>query len=383
MSQEQRAVLEQMGAGPETAERAIKLVLKAKPRTAPGSGHELGEMSTGLVPICGLLASEQLNNQDITVAAAQPASCLKKAQFQRAYQILKTVLGEQGASSRRAPVGFKSLIDRYIPHSIQAARVQEYCQEVQAHFKMQAPSSDMSCAIFHWVSTCAKVPHLPSIEEVASDYKIPANTMDAFIKRLNKDLATTKRTIAQETRNKPSGAPSPTKAPSLVTPGRSGRPKRELLSKQTVQKSPSKSRVDEEGDDDLPLPETPTKKRRLDSEPSAQKSAARLFESTIRASSSRATLDEVRTRSAPTPQGSPLKRTATLPEPEDVDMDDASSHSEGHEAVAKARSFKRFRPVYFDHLQWNARDPRLERLWKRREEQKQALITLHGHPFER
>lgn len=208
--------------------------------------------------------------------------------------------------------------------------------------------------------------------------------MDAFIKRLNKDLALTKKAIARDTRARPSGTPSPTKASSLATPGRSGRPKRELLSKQSVQKSPSKSRVGEKDEDELPLPETPTKKRKLDSDSSAQKSATRLFESTIRASSSRATLDEVRTRSAPTPSGSPLKRVATLlPEPQDVDMDEASSNREEEEPALRARSLKRFRPVYFDHQQWNARDPRLERLWKRREEQKQMLIELHGHPFER
>jgi hypothetical protein len=181
MSQAQRTILEQIGAGPETAERAIKLVLKAKARTAPGSGHELGEMTTGLVPICGLLASEQwvpsrllrfvqwfivstrLNNQDITIAAAQPASCLKKAQFQRAYQILKTVLGEQGAASRRASVAFKSLVDKYISHSIQAARVQEYCKEVQGQLNVQVLSSDVSCAIFHWVCACAKVISVHSV----------------------------------------------------------------------------------------------------------------------------------------------------------------------------------------------------------------------------
>jgi hypothetical protein len=228
------------------------------------------------------------------------------------------------------------------------------------------------------------VPHLPSIEELASDYKIPANTMESFIKRLNKDLPLTKKAIARDTRGKPSATPSPTKPSALATPGRSGRPKRELLSKQSVQKSPSKSRGDEEDEeDDNALPETPTKKRRLDSDVSAQKSAARLFESTIRASTSRASLDEVKTRSAPTPRGSPLKRTTTLPEPQDVDMDDASSSSGNEEPVAKTRSMKRFRPVYFDHQQWNARDPRLERLWKRLDEQKQALIELHGHPFER
>ena len=51
--------LEDMGCGPETVERAMALVRKAKPRTAAGSGHELGQLSTSLAPICALLASEE------------------------------------------------------------------------------------------------------------------------------------------------------------------------------------------------------------------------------------------------------------------------------------------------------------------------------------
>lgn len=59
MSQREQTKLEGMGCGPETVELAMALVRKAKPRTSAGSGHELGQLSTSLVPICALLASER------------------------------------------------------------------------------------------------------------------------------------------------------------------------------------------------------------------------------------------------------------------------------------------------------------------------------------
>ena len=101
--------------------------------------------------------TRRMNNEDITRAAAQPASCLKKAQFQKAYQILKTVLEDQGSSSRRSVVSFKTLADHYIPNLTQAARIQSYCLEVQTEYKVQVQSSDVACAIFYWVCTSAKV----------------------------------------------------------------------------------------------------------------------------------------------------------------------------------------------------------------------------------
>lgn len=51
--------LEQMGCTAESLERAIDLCRKAKVATKPGSGRELGELSTALVPICALFASEE------------------------------------------------------------------------------------------------------------------------------------------------------------------------------------------------------------------------------------------------------------------------------------------------------------------------------------
>lgn len=55
----EREVLHNMGGGPETVDKAMKFIHQAKARTRKGSGHELGELTTGLVPICALLASEK------------------------------------------------------------------------------------------------------------------------------------------------------------------------------------------------------------------------------------------------------------------------------------------------------------------------------------
>ena len=43
---------------------------------------------------------------------------------------------------------------------------------------------------------------------------------------------------------------------------------------------------------------------------------------------------------------------------------------------------RRFRPVYLESKQWNARDPRLAQIWKKAEMHKQALIKQCGHPLD-
>ncbi|EAU86135.2 hypothetical protein CC1G_03346 [Coprinopsis cinerea okayama7 len=307
MERAYRQTLEQMGGSSETVETAIKLIRQAKARTRPGSGHELGEYSTGLVPICGLLASEQLNNDEITPSAAQPASCLNKASFKKAYQILKTVLQDNKTKGKRLTC--EMLLRKYIV-ALLAAQLGEMCQLAQGEvmqlgMKASQITNEVMCGIFLWVCAAAKVPDLPTVDDLAAEYGTKPATVQTFITSLNKKLPELKRKIAQETKPKASSA-SPTKATPRRTPGR---PKRELLTRESVRKQAEAAQApapDDDDDDERSFPETPTKKRRLDSTPNLERSARTLFDSTIRASSSKTTLD------TPTRPSSPLKKSTTF-----------------------------------------------------------------------
>ena len=75
---------------------------------------------------------------------------------------------------------------------------------------------------------------------------------------------------------------------------------------------------------------------------------------------------------------SPLKQSLPVT---DTTLDLPSSSEESD--VEDLPPSRRFRPVYLDCKQWNARDPRLAQIWKKAEMHKQALIEQCGHPLDR
>lgn len=181
-----------------------------------------------------------------------------------------------------------------------------------------------------------------------------------------------------------------------ATPRKSARPQRALLMKETPRKqgdTPSRHNQEPAVDDDqeeTSFPETPTKRRKLDTASSSHRAAISLFESEIRGSSSRIkalALDGAQRPSGPSPsKGSPLKRTRVAEPESDVEMADAAevqseSDGGGDDEPKTRRSFRRFRPVYLEQRQWGASDPRLKRVTTVLEAQKQKMIQSLGHPF--
>jgi hypothetical protein len=141
--------------------------------------------------------------------------------------------------------------------------------------------------------------------------------------------------------------------------------------------------------DTLMEPETPIKKRRLES-------PSETLQPTFPpvASSSRVTLDTDGDRSRdvlPKPVGvvheaivNPVTPHASTHQDDgsmdvDANAEPPSSSDESEDEIPPPR---RFRPVYLDHKQWFSRDPRLNRIWKQAEKQKRDMVQLHGHPFE-
>jgi len=81
-----------MNLKPETYDAAIALFINVQARTAPGSGYNLGPLSTGLPAVCAYFASQQLRNNDLSEKVAQQSSCLNQKDFAKTLTIVRTVL---------------------------------------------------------------------------------------------------------------------------------------------------------------------------------------------------------------------------------------------------------------------------------------------------
>ena len=163
---------------------------------------------------------------------------------------------------------------------------------------------------------------------------------------------------------------------------RRNEPLRELPSKDSSKKRQADDLQERNAMDiERPLPETPTKKRKTDLSCSALLSKPILSPTP---SSSRKTIKVTPAKKPETAilptnvPSSPLKRSLPLTN-DTLDLPSSEEESE----VEDLPPPRRFRPVYLDCKQWNARDPRLGRIWKKAEMHKQALIKQCGYPLDR
>jgi hypothetical protein len=153
-------------------------------------------------------------------------------------------------------------------------------------------------------------------------------------------------------------------------------PIRELPSKDSPKKRPAEFTNDKDiKQDDATPPSTPTKKRRIISpEKPAKPSSPSSAHASLEASTSAFHLalasptkqTGVYSTSGPLPS-SPLKRTlfSAGDIPAVPAYGESSSSDESEPEVPLPR--RRFRPVYPDSQQWEARDPRLAKIWKKAE----------------
>lgn len=168
--------------------------------------------------------------------------------------------------------------------------------------------------------------------------------------------------------------------------GRKNEPIRELPSKDgpktrqasDLQKRKSRDVLDVE----RPLPETPTKKRKTDLSSSSAVLSKPIFSPTPSSSRASIRVTPVRRPETTVPSInvplSPLKQSLPVTNTT-FDLPSSSEESD----VDDLPPPRRFRPVYLDCKQWNARDPRLARIWKKAEMHKQTLIQKCGHPLDR
>lgn len=153
---------------------------------------------------------------------------------------------------------------------------------------------------------------------------------------------------------------SPTKVaqpPRLILPGKK-RVLRELPSKDTPKKRVAvDAQIDNRMEVDEAIPETPTKKRKVDS------FTQHLATSSRTPSASPIKKNAPRISSSLLPKIAPRARVEAIDAAPNPFLDDSSDSDEsGNDEPAAAL---RFRPIYLEHEQWYARDPRLTRIWKK------------------
>ena len=249
------------------------------------------------------------------------------------------------------------------------------------------------------------------------DYELSQRAFDSVIKILSKECGSVAKKITsdvnelrKELRQKVYPA-AKTTSTSVVTPSsRKTRSAASSPSKSSMKgkstdalssKTPALKRVvsfnqSEDDDEDMSPPETPTKRRKLDSVPikttalsstgKAQNLSA--FEAAISgrnaADNGASALDIASTThfqpgpSTPhrTPNSARRNHIKTAERETAMEVDPSPEYD--HSPFLQTR---RFRPIFLDRKQWFSRDPKIAREWPAMTEHKRQMVDLYGHPF--
>ncbi|RDB14905.1 hypothetical protein Hypma_016368 [Hypsizygus marmoreus] len=390
----------------ETLDQARVLLRLTQRKTGAGSGHELGAHTTGLPAICAYLASQRLNNGDVTRKTAQAASCLKTSDFEKAYLVVKAALGSARRSKTDVLQTYEGLVRQYEPtvdHGIllgwmNAAGRALLQSDSKLDHEDPIGGSHIKSAIFFWTYSAATGKNMMQPQEFAEHHDIPPKTLTKLLQKLSGCGASLKIRIQNELKARGARPNSPVKGSTTTTSTPRRSPKKATALRMLPSKdSPAKRKPDvleqdqyqDEQDEAVPfVAETPTKRRRTDlpsSGPPAKQdyvvSPSKLVFPPV-ASSSHVALDadtdprEAIPNSPYTlPESSPARSDA-------MDVDAVAQAGESDEGEDERPMRRRFRPVYLDHKQWYSSDRRLKRVWRLAEGQKASLVEMYGHPFE-
>ncbi|KAF4617226.1 hypothetical protein D9613_006205 [Agrocybe pediades] len=406
-------LLESFKASEETTEFAAELLRKAEAKTKVGSGYNIGASTVALAAVCILLASEILNNGEIKRQVAQKSSSINPKEFDRVYRLVKGALdaSKDNWSYDRFHVKYHTRPLEHVLNPFLVTAEEEY-----RNMNSTKPVDELvvKVVVYFFVCASAKVSTIPDTpvyaqneglsakyfsdqamllgqnckrlclkirkavkSEGVSPNKRPSATASASDSRpLLEEEGPQTPTPRRSLRTAPTSA-SPTKQATQSSPSKLARlphllkkaPLRELPSKDSPAKETPKKRPNPVDDDaaDVAMPgneaaSPPTKKRKEEEVP-VTRTKPTLRSSTASQSRIPPQASPVKNRPA-TRTLSPLKPvvivTQPVPPPEAL-IDESSSEEEEEEDSEPSR---RFRPVYLDFKQWNAVDPRLDKLWK-------------------
>ncbi|KAG2142374.1 hypothetical protein DEU56DRAFT_911077 [Suillus clintonianus] len=425
--------------GPTTLAKAKSILILAKAKTGPGTGYLVAHPNA-LPGICAYLASEELNNNEVSQKAAVASACISQRDFSRSLDVVRQALGPSKSQHQTRGLNYRSLIGTW--RVAPANEALEWMREAESSvpkidlLRTRHRASTVTCAIFYWI---CQIMEIQGVHEkpLCQAHSVPVTAFKSVMKALDKDwdsdalvdrvkshlqaIASSGPSSNPRTRTRPSASPqkSPSKSamkakalPQDITPSKP------LALKRAVAFSHSTI-------DDSLLPETPTKRRRVES---PSKSGARPKRITTPQETGSTTAFELAMRgdSSSTPRRehpksafgisitgsggshstlpfagpSTPRRTrphtstsrlggepTSMPTPTavsmEVDEQQAEIEIEKETEPAQPPVRNRFRPVFLDQQQWCSRDPRLAKIWDAAVEHRVQMMGLYVHPFER
>ncbi|KAH9480713.1 hypothetical protein JR316_0007313 [Psilocybe cubensis] len=424
-------VLQKLNPNLDTRLYGEELMRQVSIKTGPGSGYNMDKYLVGIPAV--------LNNGDVSELSARTNSCIAPAEYRKLYDIVYKIVDEM----EKREIEYDVLHERYGTQSLHSAlqtffiQVEKELLRLDKLLKLQMKI--VTATAYFWVCVSAKFKTIPdtmvyskqldlhmknfvhllellnencsalkkSIERKFKG-KIPSLTIDSNVavastprqsprKNINDIVEEPMTPSKRQTRQSNSDLqamlatspikrvtmPSPTKiaqpSPLRGLPGKKV-PIRELPSKD----SPKKRAVEKNGADDMDInspaiTESPSKKRKVES----PIKAIAEFSSVVASPSTRKTsvvpevlITSVKKNVVDTTHASALRSS---PRKQEVVVESESSSDESEPEMNSSR--RRFRPVYLDLKQWNARDPRLDRIWKKAGKQCRKLAAA-GPPGE-
>ncbi|KAL4079788.1 hypothetical protein J3A83DRAFT_4212457, partial [Scleroderma citrinum] len=431
----------------ETLDRAKSILDLALVRTGHGTGFS-GNTAT-LPAVAAYLASEQLGANEVSLNTAAVSACVQPRVFEDILKRVRKAIqfddDNQEQRNHSGNVPYQRLIASHALRNAQNAV--EWMEEAEAALPRVDMMKDrygedaVRCGVFLWV--CELMEYTVSIKAFCINYNVTSRTLKIITGTLDRycgdvadrirsalpqlhssQLAATSATSSKcpNTRTKASPQKSPIKsAMKGNAPAQESTPSRTPTRKRAVMFSQPTRDLDET--DDASFPETPTKKRRIDTPASivgrtgTSISPAKRMRATARGNEDAhvAAFHAAMTGQAPQ-TSSPAKPPRPVPLldrvtgiqafPRDAELStptrprslrsatsttdiDSSAQSPAIStptrsalpASAPKRPRRRYRPVFLDQQQWLAQDPRVERIWADAATHRSRMIELYGHPF--
>ncbi|OJA15760.1 hypothetical protein AZE42_05344 [Rhizopogon vesiculosus] len=403
----ERESLEKLCSG-ETYEKAQAILRLAKAKTGLGSGYHVAHHNA-LPGICAFLASEELNNNEVSQKAAVASACISQNDFTKALNTVRKALGPTGKQHTRG-LNYRSLLNTYRVSPVEEALGWMRDVEIRVHKNESLPAyhraSTVTCAIFYWI---CQIMEVQAVQEklLCETHGVPLPAFKSIVKALDKDCDELADRIKSKLQNMDSSnAPSKLRTRTSASPQKS--PSKSAMKSKSQDLTPAKplalkhavifSHDVLDDSDDISLPETPSKRRRVESpsKPGPSGSSAKrttapqgtttAFELAMKGAS---TPRHERQKSAfstggshsPMPGPSTPRRTRTHP-PRPAEEPDAMEADEQRVETAEPPVRKRFRPVFLDQQQWCSQDPKLVKIWDDAVEHRTQMMRLYTHPFE-
>jgi len=248
-------------------------------------------------------------------------------------------------------------------------------------------------------------------KSLCETHGVPLPAFKSIVKALDKDCDALADKIKSQLHNGNSpGASSKLRIRPSASPQKS--PSKSVLKSKAQDRTPAKplalkravafSHDVQDDSDDISLPETPSKRRRVESPSKHSPSTPRAKHAmTPLGTTSVTTAFEQAMRGVSTPRHEAKKSAfsinsshTSLPGPSTPQRSRTHSSKFADEANAmevdeepmesvELPVRKRFRPVFLDQQQWHSQDPKLAKIWDAAIEHRTKMMGLYPHPFER